>query len=406
MKHKYIIIGLSVVLIVLIVIQVHKENNVTTVYPRTDITNTKTESVFNSAIDIRDLPSTDAGENNTIKTTTPVVPDYLKGEDSIAYIENAIYKSPITSNDLLGLAEVHSLEDMFFNYNNLEKAKDYPEESENYLATKRDTAAMRLANRFMRMLHLANLNGDAKDKQQWVVAVNTLIDNYHKTMPAFPKDSILNEIVRVTSKFSSMTQFEMNYQCYILAALEDYYTLEAYRQWLLSVPNNLKLLAEEEYEAWLNLNDARFAFWGDVSYTQEWYSMKPMELEGYYQNMLKNRHEELKIERDIILNGMPYKQKGTTVRTKEWEQWIADNSVPEDYDSLMELDMQSYIPSDSIVTERVNSLKSSFSRWLKVRQAIAAELPEEQGKSYDNLTADIHSRIIGKLPLIVPLHEY
>jgi hypothetical protein len=54
----------------------------------------------------------------------------------------------------------------------------------------------------------------------------------------------------------------------------------------------------------------------------------------------------------------------------------------------------------------VNTLKSTFSRWLKARQALAAALPEEQGDSYDFLTADIHSRMVGKLADIIPYENW
>ena len=60
------------------------------------------------------------------------------------------------------------------------------------------------------------------------------------------------------------------------------------------------------------------------------------------------------------------------------------------------------IPDDSLVADRVNTLKSTFSRWLKARQALASALPKEQGDSYDFLTADIHSRMVGKLADIIP----
>ena len=134
--------------------------------------------------------------------------------------------------------------------------------------------------------------------------------------------------------------------------------------------------------------------------------MKPMEIESYYRNLACNRRAELEVERSIVLQGEPYQQKGTTVTTQEWEQWIAEHSVPMDIDYLRDYDHADLIPSDSLVNERVNTLKSSFSRWLKARQAIAATLPKEQGDSYDNLTADIHSRMIGKLKSIFPVEEW
>lgn len=231
----------------------------------------------------------DVNPRDTVK-----VPEGYTGEDSIAYIENAVLKSNISAEDLLGLAEVHSVEDRLFNYNNEEKAEDNPEYAKAHIVTHRDSSALRLVNRIMRM----------------------------------------ND--------------------------------------------------QEEYEAWHDLNDARFNLWNDVSYRREWYSMKPLEIEGYYTNLSENRRAELDVERDIILNGKAYKQKGQTVTAKEWEKWIADNSVPEDLDMLEKNDTR--IPSDSIVTDRVNTLKTMFARWLKARQDLAAALPKEQGDSYDYLT--------------------
>ena len=337
---------------------------------------------------------------------TVVVPEGYTGEDSVAYIENAILQSPISVEDLLGLAEVHSVEYRLFNYNNSEQAKDNPEYANEFMVTHRDSAAMRLANRFMRMANLVNLNGNANDKLQWAIAVNAIVDTFCVAVPFVQRDSVINEIAVVTERFSSQTQSEMNFRCYIDATIDYYLTIEAYRQWLQDVPSNIRALIQEEYEAWHDLHEARFSFWKDVSYRQEWYSMKPMEVEGYYENLSSNRRAELEIERGIILRNKPYHQKGKTVTMQEWESWIKDNSVPEDIDFLKEMDYKDRIPSDSIVANHVSALKSSFSRWLKSRQAIAAALPQEQGCSYDNLTADIHSRFIGKLASIFPYENW
>jgi hypothetical protein len=334
------------------------------------------------------------------------VPEELTGEDSIAYIEDAILHSPITAEDLLSLGEVHWVEEYLFNYNNTEKAKEDPGHAKEYMATHRDSAAIRLANRFMRMWYLVNKNGKANDKLQWATAVNSALDTFRVAVPGLPKDSTLNEIPRVVGRFSSLTQSEMNFQCYLDAKIDYYQTIEAYKQWLQAVPSNIKTLAQKEFEAWHDLNDARFALWEDVSYRREWYSMKPMEIEGYFQNLSMNRRAELEIERDIILQNKPYQQKGKTVTAKQWEQWITENSVPEDIDFLKEMKDFDYIPSDSLVSVRVNALKSTFSQWLAVRQEIAEALPEEQGKSYDNLTTDMHSRFIGRLASIIPFEDW
>ena len=337
---------------------------------------------------------------------TVQVPEGLTGEDSIAYIENAIFQSPITAEQLLSLAEVHSLEECLYYYNNFEMAEDNPEDAANYLATYRDSCAMRLANRFLRMHYLVYNNGKAQDKMQFAVAVNTIVDNFHAEMPELPRDSVIGEVSRVVSKFSALSQVEMNLESYIDAALDYYLTIDAYRQWLADVPPAFKKLAEEEYVAWHDFNEARFTLWRDVSYRQEWYSMKPMEMEYYHSVLSQNRRAELAVERDIVLNAKLYRQLGRTVTTSQWEAWIAKSSEPEDADFLRELDDETldiYMPDEATVTECVGNLRSTFQRWLAARQALAAALPEAQRKSYDNLTADMHARIIGTLPSIVPL---
>ena len=290
----------------------------------------------------------DVNPRDTVK-----VPEGYTGEDSIAYIENAVLKSNI------------------FDYNNEEKAEDNPEYAKEHIVTHRDSSALRLVNRIMRMNELVKKNGKANDKLQWAIAVNAAIDTFLVNEPTIRKGQVFEEIERVTSKFSSDTQSEMNFISYIYATLDYYRSIEAYRQWLQAIPKDIRQLAQEEYEAWHDLNDARFNLWNDVS-----------------------------------LNGKAYKQKGQTVTAKEWEKWIADNSVPEDLDMLEKNDTR--IPSDSIVTDRVNTLKTTFARWLKARQALAAALPKEQGDSYDYLTADMHSRMTGKLKLeaIIPYDYY
>ncbi len=348
--------------------------------------------------------SASSPDNDVNPRDTVNVPEGYTGEDSIAYIENAVLKSNISAEDLLGLAEVHSVEDRLFDYNNEEKAEDNPEYAKEHIVTHRDSSALRLVNRIMRMNELVKQNGKANDKLQWAVAVNAAIDTFFVEEPTIRKDQAFEEIERVTSKFSSDTQSEMNFISYIYATLDYYKTIEAYRQWLQAVPKDIRALAQEEYEAWHDLNDARFNLWNDVSYRREWYSMKPLEIEGYYTNLSENRRAELNVERDIILNGKLYKQKGQTVTAKEWEKWIADNSVPEDLDMMEKNDTR--IPSDSIVTDRVNTLKTTFARWLKARQDLAAALPKEQGDSYDYLTADMHSRMTGKLEAIIPYDYY
>ena len=184
-------------------------------------------------------------------------------------------QSPITASDLLGLPDVHVVEKCVFNYNNFERAEMFPEDADDFIATYRDSAAMRLANRFYQMGDIVRTKGNADDKLQWAIAVNVALNSFRKTIPYLPKDSAINEISRVVEKFNSGVGCEYRFVSDICSMVDDYRTIESYRRWLLAVPAYLKPLAQKEYETWYDFNEARFSFWEDVSYRQEWYSMKP-----------------------------------------------------------------------------------------------------------------------------------
>ena len=296
-------------------------------------------------------------------------------------------QSPITASDLLGLPEEHFVEKSVFNYNNFELAKEFPEDADRFKATYRDSAAMRLANRFLQMGYIVRTRGNANDKLQWAIAVNVALNSFRKTVPYLPKDSAINEIQRVVEKFISGVGCEYYFRDDISSMVEDYHIIESYRRWLLAVPAYLKPLAQKEYETWHDFNEARFSFWEEVSYRA------PIEIACYHYDLSNERREELKVERGVILDGKPYHQKGQTVTAQEWEKWIVDHSVPIDIEIFL---------SDSIVKERVRTFKSTFSEWMSARRAIANTLPKDQGRYYNNLTADIQSLIIDKLVKIVP----
>ena len=71
--------------------------------------------------------NSESGKHSKVGDTTGV-PEWLTGEDSIAYIENHTVKSPISVADLLGLAEVHTVEEYALNYeNSYGDVEEYPE---------------------------------------------------------------------------------------------------------------------------------------------------------------------------------------------------------------------------------------------------------------------------------------
>ena len=311
-------------------------------------------------------------------------------------------QSSITASYLFGLPEEHLVEKMFFNYNNVERAEMFPEDADDYIATYRDSAALRLANRFLQMGYIVRAIGNANDKLQWAIAVNVALNSFRKTIPSLPKDSAINEITRVVGKYDSGTNYEYESRTYINSMVDYYRIIESYRLWFLAVPAYLKPLAQKEYKAWHDFNEARFALYTEVSSMQKPHRWKPMKENYAYAYFSSERRDVLEVERGVILSGKPYRQKGKTVTAQEWEKWIVDHSVPIDIEDLKEMGDNEYIPSDSIVKERVRTFKSTFSQWMSARRAIANALPKEQRRYYNNLTADIQSLIIDKLVKIVP----
>jgi hypothetical protein len=118
-----------------------------------------------------------SGSDDINPRDTVTVPEGITGEDSITYIENVVLKDHITVSDFLELAEVHELEKRLFLYHDS-------------ISTPRDKAAMRLANRFMRM-HFVAISGNAISKLQWAMAVNAVLDTFRVAVPSVPKDHIL-----------------------------------------------------------------------------------------------------------------------------------------------------------------------------------------------------------------------
>ena len=57
-----------------------------------------------------------SGSDDINPRDTVTVPEGITGEDSVAYIENAVLTGHITVSDFLALAEVHELEDRLFLY--------------------------------------------------------------------------------------------------------------------------------------------------------------------------------------------------------------------------------------------------------------------------------------------------
>ena len=95
-----------------------------------------------------------------------------------------------------------------------------------------------------------------------------------------------------------------------------------------------------------------------------------------------------------------YHQKGKTVTRKQWSQWLDEQGYKDGMSPEFNM-------GDPTQTDFPALIKVKTERWLAARQAVATYLGDkkEPGKSYDNLTADIHACIIGKLKPPVEMAE-
>lgn len=213
------------------------------------------------------------------------VPAGLSPEDSMAFIGNDRFKDlPIGVEDLLGLEEIHAFQP-----------------GEVAEMTRRDSAALRQVNRFMRMRGAAL--GDPDNELHWAEAVDRSLDEYGKEFGA-DRETALKDMVNSVGHYEAGSQSEMNQWCHFLSSLAYYRTIDSYRQLLEDVNDgHLQELLLEEYRRWVILNRERHTVYVEVQCAGDHYSALPMELAGQYEARVSHRRADLATQRSIILTG-------------------------------------------------------------------------------------------------------
>jgi hypothetical protein len=285
------------------------------------------------------------------------LPEGLTQEEQVTYIENHVLKTPVSVIELLALQPVHTLD---------------PDERNWDYITEAGWAKFRLMNRFMRMQYVAL--GDPMDELRWVVATQVILDDY-ATPLGITQEQAIDSLLSAADFLCGGTQYQINQCTYVMASVEYYKTLAAYKTFIEQMPKDLQPLLYEEYTAWNKLNKARHNAYVNIVRAGEHYSALPMEYEGMYAAYAEKRRQLLETEMQILSAGKAYSLHHPVVRTVDWENYLQT--------------LRDRCESDE-ASDIVDDLDEAVSVWISVRQKIARHLPPSVGTCYDNLTADYH----------------
>ena len=289
------------------------------------------------------------------------VPEGLDEEDRIAYIENHVLTTPITAGELLALHPIHTLD----------PGKQHWEYISDVQWRK-----FRLMNRFMRMQFVAL--GDPTDELQWVEATQIILDTYADSL-VITREQAIDSLLSAAGFLGCGTQAQINQCTYVMASVEYFQTLAAYKTFMEHMPENLQPLLYKEYTAWNKMNKARHNVYVDIVRAGSYYSALPMELEAKYAGYAKKRKQVLETETQILSAGKEYRLRHPVVKTADWNNYLK---------SLR------YRCADDEALAIVDELDEAVRTWIAVRQKIAKHLPSSVGTSYDNVTADYHWVIV------------
>ena len=294
--------------------------------------------------------------------TALVLPDGLTEEEKVIYIENHVLTTPITAEELLALTPVHDLDPYTEWYEG-----GWPEE---YMEK------VRMANRFMRMQYVAY--GDPMDELQWVDATHAILTEY-ATSYDITESQALDSMLAGVEHMEAGSQFDLNQWTYVLASVEYYKTLAAYKSLIDDMLEYKKDMFLQEYIAWNKMNKARHKAYVYIRRAGDHYSSLPMEYEAMYSAYAIYRRQLLALENEVVWANKTYKRKHPVVKVEDWEGY---------------LDTKLYRTAEDEDSTIVKEVDQSVRTWLRIRKRIAKNVYSGFQDSYDNLTNDYYWTII------------
>ena len=303
-----------------------------------------------------------------LQDTVVQIPEEYTAEEKIVYLENKLIVSPMTMEELLSLAPVHTLDPDTARYGDAWKPEYWTEEGREKTA---------LVNRFMRM-HFVSM-GDPLDELQWAMAVDTMLGEY-AAAKHISKEKALEGLSEGVGHLEAGTQYEINLWCYIEASIAYYKTLHTYCE---VIENQFEADKQEllyyEYQAWVRMNNARQEAYINIRRAGDHYSALPMEFEGMYAAFADYRTQLLKMENEILWLDRTYKRKHPIMGESDWNEYL-DHKL-----------FRLAADEDSTI---INELDQAVREWLKMRQRVAKSAYSAAQESYENLTSDYYWVII------------
>lgn len=283
----------------------------------------------------------------------------------------------------------------------LEPEEYYEQIYEDMVPTPREEKALKLANRVVTMYF--SIDHSVPDHVWlWAEAVEQVVRNYAKES-RLKYDTARYDLHEALSYYGYdiQTQSSMNTYAYYLTAIQTYEAAVRYQQLIDRIEDTqLKKLIRAEYNAWFVWMDAQYFTNTYYTHGNDHYSMLPLDLWSFHKYHTDNRLAVLNVEEEVLVMGKNYRQRGKTVTGKQWRTWLEEQGYREDMspDFNMEEPTESDFPA---------LIKDKTEKWIAARQAVAHYLGDKTGKgqSYDNLTADIHACMIGKLKPLVKMEE-
>ena len=279
----------------------------------------------------------------------------------------------------------------------LETEVYYGQIDEEQKPTKREEMALSLANRVVTMYTSVDYS-IADNVWLWAEAVEQVVRQYAKDNK-MKYDTAVYDLHEALSYYGYdiQTQLSMNERAYYLTVIQTYDAAVRYQRLIDHIADpRLKTLVRAEYNAWFEWMDAQYFTNTYYTHGNDHYSALPLDFWAFHKYHTDNRLATLDIEEDVLVEDKPYQQKGKTVTGKQWRTWLDKQGYREEMSP--EFNMH-----EPLETDFPALIKDKTEKWIAARQAVAQYLGDKKGKgqSYDFITADIHSCIIGKLkPLI------
>ena len=265
-----------------------------------------------------------------------------------------------------------------------------------------------------RMMHTVQNVRTAEDGIAWALALNENVKEYshridRRIYDEKAEDAAVRAIEDLIDIYAAGNQPELNAYSYVTSILEIYRTTNEYiRIMRFRHDEPLAGLLYKEYRAWFDLNNAASGIMSFHTYAAAGYSAMPMEINLTFAYWSEQRHKELLVEKDTFwkYHWEPFESDCRNVSQKRFLKLIRyfrsltiDTIVKTNAkDWNLKKSEYAYDRLDGNfdfdkISEMARLYEEAYCNWLTVREEIARLLPKEQGRSYQEATKQMNTRL-------------